>query len=299
MTADLLDHLLSAPPTPEPAADLSAWIKVLNGADYHSRRLDAPLHIAVRGGFAADRLGLAFAAGYQAACRRLHWHAGAQWILALCATEEGGNHPRAIKTRLEDGRLSGEKLFVTFGPLAEGLIVLASEGQHESGHNRLKAVIVKADAPGVTVLPQPPLPFVPEIPHAVVRLEGAVPTTVIPGDGYLRVLKPFRTIEDIHVHTALVAHLIQVGRRCGWAAEHTEALLALLSGLATIAPLEPSSKAVHRTLGGLIAGLKALLPALDFSAVEPDVQQRWERDSPLLQIALRARQARLRAARPR
>ena len=36
---------------------------------------------------------------------------------------------------------------------------------------------------------------------------------LLPGDGYDIYLKPFRTIEDIHVHAALIGYLVGVARR--------------------------------------------------------------------------------------
>ena len=39
---------------------------------------------------------------------------------------------------------------------------------------------------------------------------------LLPGDGYDVYVKPFRTIEDIHVHAATIAYLVAEGRRRGW-----------------------------------------------------------------------------------
>jgi len=71
------------------------------------------------------------------------------------------------------------------------------------------AQVVKVDprAPGVTLTEMPPPPFALEIGHAEVRLDTMVsPEAVLPGDGYDAYLKPFRTVEDVHVH----------GARLGW-----------------------------------------------------------------------------------
>ena len=85
-------------------------------------------------------------------------------------------HPRAIATKLEsdgDGfTLTGRKKWVTGGPLADLLLVVASTGTDDAGKNRLRLVRVDARAPGVRIEPMPPTPFVPEIPHAQVVLEG-------------------------------------------------------------------------------------------------------------------------------
>src|SRR4051794_33017827 len=64
---------------------------------------------AVIGGARADRLGYAFAIGYSAALEALVGEGDA----ALCVTEDGGNHPKAIQTRLVDGRVTGSKRWAT------------------------------------------------------------------------------------------------------------------------------------------------------------------------------------------
>ena len=88
-------------PTEVPAPDgLQAWCE-------QWRRLAAERHdavgLALRGGFAADRVGWAFAAGYQSALRQLIQVNGGtvddHELLAMCATEAGGNRPRDIETR--------------------------------------------------------------------------------------------------------------------------------------------------------------------------------------------------------
>src|SRR3954464_502166 len=60
----------------------------------------APFDRAFAGGACADRLGFAFASGYAEALRALVPDLPPGSITALCATEEGGAHPRAIRTRL-------------------------------------------------------------------------------------------------------------------------------------------------------------------------------------------------------
>ncbi|MCA9708944.1 MAG: acyl-CoA dehydrogenase family protein, partial [Myxococcales bacterium] len=173
---------------------------------------------AVTGGALADRLGLAFAAGYRSALLALTGEAS---HAALCITEEGGAHPRAIRTRVDvDGdtaSLTGTKAWSTLAGSARTLLVAASIG-HEGDRNRLRVVRVPADAEGVTLHAMPPTPFTPEIPHYRVELSGVrVPAeAILEGDGYDRVIKPFRTVEDVHVVAAAAAHVVAVGRRAGW-----------------------------------------------------------------------------------
>ena len=63
---------------------------------------------AIVGGFVADRLGWAFASGYQAALRALFPDAPADRICALCVTEADGNSPKAIKSIAKGRRLAAE-----------------------------------------------------------------------------------------------------------------------------------------------------------------------------------------------
>lgn len=288
----LLDLLLSADPQPAATPHIDGWLA------RHRLRNDPPLEAAIRGGFAADRLGLAFASGYQAACRRLVPDAPDGWLLALCATESGGGHPRAIQTALSEDGLTGDKRFVSMGTLARGLLVVARIGEAD-GRPRLKVALVDATSAGVTVAAQPALPFIPEVPHATLSLHRVAPVRLLPGDGYTDHLKPFRTIEDTFVHLSLLAHLVGLGRRSGWSPEVVEALVAQLCGLATISTLDPRSPVTHRALGGILASFEGLIGSLDFSTMPEAAQERWARDAPLLQVAGRARAARLAAARRR
>lgn len=295
----VLRHLLTAPPTPRPMDSIDAWwarhLEVTGG---HR----VPVHRAMLAGFASDRPAYAFASGYQEALRCLLGdlapEAGAT-RLALCATEAGGNHPRAIATRLEPGggghRLSGHKTYTTLGSHAQSYLVLASVGSDDQGRNRLAAVRIPAGRDGVRVdeLAARELSIVPEIPHARLHFDRVrvEPHERLPGDGYERYLKPFRTVEDCHVYAALVAWILQVGRRAGWPERLIEALGCTLVAAAGIATADPSSPATHVALAGLLAQSDALL--LDshdhWDRVDEDTRARWRRDRALLQIAGKAR----------
>src|SRR5262245_296711 len=68
-----------------------------------------PMDCSIAAGFGADRVGWAFASGYQSALHALFPGAPEDRICALCVTEEDGNAPKAIKTTLAGGRLNGAK----------------------------------------------------------------------------------------------------------------------------------------------------------------------------------------------
>ncbi|WP_224368236.1 acyl-CoA dehydrogenase family protein [Hyalangium versicolor] len=301
---EILQHLLTTPPQPG-ALTLEDWWREHLGL---SSRFAVPVDVALAGGFRADRLGFAFASGYHAALRSLFPRMPANHRAALCATEAGGGHPSAMQTRLSGGgegplRLSGTKAFVTLGTAAETLFVVASEGQDEQGRNRLRMVMIDARRQGVHLHALPPTPFVPEVPHAELELRDVAVTSdeVLPGDGYTRYLKPFRTVEDCHVHAAFLGWLLQVGRRSGWPERILDETLALVVTVRGLAQAEPSSPAVHLALGGaldlchrLVSGLEEWWPRVDAST-----RELWERDKVLLGVAGKVRAKRREVARER
>jgi hypothetical protein len=244
---------------------------------------------AVIGGARADRVGYAFAIGYQAAIEALAGEGSA----ALCVTEESGNHPRAIRTRLVDGRVTGKKQWATLADHAAHLLVVATEGEDAAGRPRLRVVRVRADAPGLA-LEMSAASFVPEIAHARVTLEG-VAGEVLPGDGYADYVKPFRTIEDIHVHAALAGYLIGAARQRGFAHGIVERLAMVAAALAALGAADPKSPATHVALGGAIATTGAIVGEIEAAwAAAPDEEwTRWQRDRAILQVAGRARGERL------
>ncbi len=259
---------------------------------------------AVRGGRAAASLGWAFAAGYIAALRRLDPAlASAGEIAALCASEEGGAHPRALRATLAARPgggflLTGDKAWVTLGREADTLLVVASTGQDEQGRNRLRAARVPSTRAGVSVEPGAPLSFAPEIEHARVVLRG-VPVAeaeLLPGDGYDAVLKPFRTIEDTHVVAATIAWAVGLARSHAWEPAWVERALALLVTLRGVAAAPPSRPETHLVLAGAMALGRELLDAAEWSKVPDATRALWLRDRPLLDVASRARAARREAA---
>ena len=255
-------------------------------------KLDAPVDRALAGGARADRLGLAFIAGYTEALRALV--PGLTGVAALCATEEGGAHPRAIATTLAAGELTGRKKWATGANAAATLLVVASTGHDEAGRNRLRVVRVAANAPGVRI-EAAPAPFVPEIQHAEIELDHVrvAEGDVLPGDGYEDYLKPFRSVEDAHVHAALAGYLLGVARRRGWR-EHVERLLALALATREVALADARRAETHVALAGVLELATRQVAELEATwAAAPDEEwQRWLRDRPLLRVAASARAAR-------
>jgi acyl-CoA dehydrogenase len=284
---ELIRALLEAKP---PAVDsLRAWWSATAAA-----RMAAATTVdrALVGGALADRLGYAFAGGYGEALRALV--PNLDGVAALCITEAGGNHPKAIETKLVavDGgyEVSGHKKWATVGSLADSLLVCATTGKH-----RLRMVHVRAAAPGVTITPSS-APFVPEIPHAEITLERVAVSEadLLPGDGYDDYVKPFRTVEDLHVYAALLGYLIGVARRRGFANDAVERLVTLATTTRAPALADSTSPTTHVALAGMFALVAREVAAIEalWSAAPDDEWQRWQRDRALLQVASKAREAR-------
>ncbi|MBW2215043.1 MAG: acyl-CoA dehydrogenase family protein, partial [Deltaproteobacteria bacterium] len=206
----------------------------------------SPFTAAVIVASQVDRLGFAFAVGYPAALE--HMIEGVRLPCALCVTEANGNSPRAIESTLAPKgnryQLDGAKTFVTFGNHAETLIIVAKAGEKSDGRPDLAVVQIPANRKGVALQELPETPFVPEVPHTSVRLEGVevLQNERLPGDGYLNYVKPFRTIEDIHVVGTTLGYLVGLARRTRASATliaELSADLVALDRLRDEAPLDP------------------------------------------------------------
>jgi alkylation response protein AidB-like acyl-CoA dehydrogenase len=292
---ELIRHLLRAEIDDGRTPALAQWIPAfleLRGewAEPAARAVIAGLH--------APNLAFAFAAGYECAIARLVGRDDE--FAALCVSEHGGNRPRHMQCHLvadgEAWRLDGEKSYVTGGTHAAALYVAASCGEDSTGRKRIRLVRVDARAPGVSIRRLPDLAFVPELPHAAVSFTGVrvEQAALLPGDGYERYVKPFRSVEDVHVELALVGHMLRQTR----AITGSEALQARLLGqvalLRAIAAMPPEEPATHLLLAGNRHIFEELLAALEaaWESGNPAFWTRWQRDRALLKVAGTARDAR-------
>ncbi|MGB0386521.1 MAG: acyl-CoA dehydrogenase family protein [Ardenticatenaceae bacterium] len=300
----LLSQEISNHSAPQPS--IAAWKRLY---DQHSAVWSAPVDRAIVGGFVADRVAYAFAGGYQAALRRLLPSLPLAPFVALCVTEKGGGHPRAIESHLRaidettdnpSWRLNGSKQFVTCANEAEILLVVASTGTDEDGRKRLRMVLLNRETPGLTIKPMTPLRFVPEISHGTLHFaEVAVEASqLLPGDGYTRYVKPFRTIEDLHIFAAILAYVYRIASQYSWPQAQKEQLLTLLVTIRTLALSDPSAPALHIALGGLQTQIESVLTgATPYWAQTHDaVRQAWQRDNALMKIAQKVRHKRLAVA---
>ncbi|MFZ1865218.1 MAG: acyl-CoA dehydrogenase family protein [Polyangiales bacterium] len=299
----------------------STWLGVLAGDPVHDTAFSnlqalwaaygrqrtlgcSPFSAAVRVASRADRLGHAFAVGYPAALE--HMVGEIEVPCALCVTESGGNSPRSIAATLEPlergYRLNGEKTFVTFGTLAKTLIIACRAGDKPDGRPDLTVVRIPASREGIVLIELPTTPFAPEVPHARVELDGVAVASDerLPGDGYLGYVKPFRTIEDIHVMGAALGYVVGLAMRLGSSAELVAELSAALGALDAIRQRPPLDPRVHVVLHGVLQQVKSALQSDRFDRLleaAPDAERdRWLRDRALLDIASKARAARFERA---
>lgn len=266
----------------------------------------APFDRAVAGGFAADRVGWAFASGYQAALRALVPGRIADGVVAaLCVTEEGGNRPRDIATTIElqhDGGLilNGAKRWTTLGPDSALLLVAGRVVGCPAERPQLRVALVPSDAPGVALTAMAPTRFVPEVPHARVALANVrlAADALLPGDGYDDCVKPFRTIEDTQVTAAILAYLLREARSRGWPPGFRERIVATLQVLGDVAAGAADAPSNHVLLAGALRWAQALYAEADalWTAAGSDgddpAARRWKRDAALFSVAATARKAR-------
>lgn len=125
--------------------------------------------------------------------------------VAFAVSEPGhGAHPKHLATRAErtgDGfRLSGEKAYLTNGPVADLYVVIAVTSE-AAGRKRFTAFLVPRDTPGLSVTASMPLPFLRPSPHGGLRLDGcAVPVSAVLGEAeaaYEQMVIPFGGVEDL------------------------------------------------------------------------------------------------------
>ena len=297
----ILATCLTAPATAARSIDgLADWWPAWQSLDVGD---DRPAALAVAGGHAADRVGWAFASGYQAALRAMLPELRRDTLAAFCVTEAAGNRPRDIRTTLTplpDGmlRVDGAKCWTTLGPASTQLLVVAAlPASADATRPNLKVVRVPVPSAGLLLQPTPPTRFVPEVPHAQVQLQGVLvgADALLPGDGYSAYVKPFRTIEDLHVTLAVLAYLLREGRTRRWPAAFSEQLVATLELLLSLADEDVRDERMHVVLAGALHiahRLYADASALWAATGDDPAAQRWQRDAALFDVAAKAREQR-------
>ena len=265
--------------------------------DAHTPFARALLH-----GAAATSVGKAFQAGYQAALRALVPGETAP-LVALCVTEEQGQHPKHIQTSLtlqEGGvRVRGAKKWAMAG---EGVLLIVANasagfpsGKVNAAEARpsLKLLRVPTSTSGLTRIEMPPTRFIPDVPHTRLELDLTLPeTAILPGDGYADYVKPFRTLEDIHVHASVIAFVLRLAASTPFARALTEPACSIL--LALEAHAESPTPALDVALTGTLALAHRFFGEADTMLFQRDdeASRGWQRDKAILLLGAAAREAR-------
>lgn len=292
-----LDACPRAPPPARTIIDVAQWWQAWQSLDPAGA---GPAALAIAGGYAADRVGWAFASGYQAALRALVADLPRDTLAAFCVTEAEGNRPRNIRTTIvpqPDGtlRIDGAKRWTTLGPASTLLLIVGALPMPEgAGRPVLRVARVSVPTPGLVLQPMPPTRFAPEVPHAQVLMQdlrvGA--GALLPHDGYDAYVKPFRTIEDLHVTLAVLAYLLREGRARCWPAAFNEEVVAALMLLSHLAGEDSTAAPTHIALAGALRiahRLYADASMLWAAAGDDPAARRWQRDAALFEVAGAAR----------
>ena len=294
--ARLLRTLVASPIAPDLYPDLDSWLPIHQSL---MAKAESSIEVSITTGLAADRAGWALASGYQAALRMLLPALPRDAMVAMCISEQGGNSPKAIEstlTRVADGQLllTGCKRWTTLGPASSILLVAAREVSEAAAPKdqraRIRLVQIASDTPGVVLEQMPTLAFIPEVPHGQPRFEAVKVSgdALLPGDGYDRYVKPFRSCEDVLVSAALLAYLLNQARLRQWPHNWCERAISTLLSFASLSTLDPSAPATHLALAGTLASTGVLYEEANglFSAgVQDEAAKRWTRDSALLRLA--------------
>jgi acyl-CoA dehydrogenase len=162
-------------------------------------------------------------------------------LASVAISEPGvGAHPKLLTTRAEEDaegyRLTGEKAWVTNGPLADVFIVFAITAI-EDNRKRYSAFLVPRAAPGLSIDEAPQYRALAPSRHCGLKLDGCrVPASAIlgaPGTAYETMALPFRDVEDAVGTFGLLGAFRFLLARLAFG-EPAEAALLSLGGLAAL-----------------------------------------------------------------
>jgi hypothetical protein len=108
-------------------------------------------------------------------------------------------------------------------------------------------------------------------------------------------VKPFRTIEDIHVFAAVLGFLFRIGTQFNWPQPIQSQTLSHLLTVRTLSQQPFLAPETHIALGGLLDQLHQFIERLEshWTSVDESIQKMWQRDRALLNIANSVRVKRL------
>lgn len=180
-------------------------------------------------------------------------------IISLAISEpKAGAHPKHLAstaTKVSGGwKLDGEKAYVTNGPIASHLAVLAITDA-TGGRKQFSFFLVPTGIPGLTRIDHPQFDFLRPAQHCGFRLEGCVvPEAALigtPGRAFDEIALPFRNLEDAAGIGGLIAVLRHASRRLAarLPASITDEIALALGELAG---LETAMEALDNQLIGML-----------------------------------------------
>lgn len=284
---------------------MAQWFKDFN---QQSRQFERSLDRAILGGRLSENVSFSFAAAYQSAIESL-FQTDDILLSSFCVSEEKGNHPRDIHTKLfyESGNLviSGTKQFVSGANDSQRLYIScrderSSDGIDTLGRPILKMIVLPAFIAGLQIQEMPALGFIPEVSHGRVFLDHVEVSEnqILKGDGYLAYIKAFRNHEDLHVLAAITAYRLGEAIEASWPKEIVENHISLILALRSLADMDLNQSSAHIALAACRSQLELLITQTNaiFEKLNPKAYQLWKRDKVLLNIAKAAHQKRTEGA---
>ena len=302
-----------------PQSEMKALLSLLRSP--HTRpAITSTASTCVAAGWGASTLGQAFLSAYQEANKVGYYNAHTPSSsssslpapqLAFCATERAKGAPTfSIQAEFcaETNTVSGHKTFVTGGPEAEVLGVVAVNPEVEDEGEGTCVVLVDArKGDGIQYLaPEREIDFLPDVSHSQILLDAApVLDVVCDRDAFRRIVRPFRMIEDSAVALAtnayiasrldrdtlakLLPQVVSAFDIYGRILDTWEALPDPEDRIMTKEALVQESLLYASAAS---ASSKLVRTALDLGSLGPD----FARDSPIFQVAQGARNARTKKA---
>ncbi len=233
-----------------------------------------------------------FLAGFGDEEQRAAWlpqlASGASVASVAISEPRVGAHPKLLTTRAEvDGdeyRITGEKAWVTNGPLAAVFVVLAVMAI-EDGRKRYGAFLVPRDTPGLSIREMPEYRALAPSRHCGLVLEGCrVPHSALlgpAGSAYEAMALPFRDVEDAVGTFGLLGAFRFLLSRFAEQSDAGDAAALALGGLAALTAVfaETADAVVTSLDAGELARHSAALVGLRVLAAEMLQRARAHRDA--------------------
>ncbi len=121
---------------------------------------------------------------------------------------------------------------------------------------------------------------------------------MLPGDGYSDYIKPFRTVEDLHISAGVLGYLFKTACCYDWGTDIKERILGCIASVRNLVLNNPASPWVHIVTGDVLKQIKELFTHLEplWETVGGQIKDAWDRDKILMTIADKARNIRLKTA---